>query len=198
MTKAKILLVLAFIVVCAAGVVVGTAVDRHAHPDIRPVTEPGPAPELGLNHDQQEKLHAIWEPVIVLKREMFGNHRRMEQQRLEKILALLTPEQKAEYVKIQADIDHQNKDVEDQIRLATQKAEAATHELLTPAQLKKLDALRHQHMGHGMGPPDMGGPPPVGMPGMGPPGHHHEHGEHHRNTTRPTTLPATTVPAEPG
>jgi hypothetical protein len=190
MTKAKILLVFAFLIVCAAGVVVGTAVDRHVRPDVMP-PERVPFPELKLSAEQQAKMKSIWEPVMRIRHQSFTTRRTLEQQRFDKLLALLTPEQKAEYGKIQADIDRQTKDAEDQIHQATQVADAQMHAILTDAQFAELQKMR-KNTPHGMGPPPMGGPP-MGGPGMGPSGHHHEHGEHgdrHHMTTYPTTAPS--------
>lgn len=179
MSKAKVLLVLAFIVVCAAGVVVGTAVDRHARPPAPP--ERLGFPELNLSPEQKAKMKEIWNPVMELRGQMFHQRHQLEQQRLEKIQAMLTPEQKTEYLQIQSDFEKQNKQSEDQIREASTKADVQMRAILTEAQIKKLEEMR-QKMPHGMGPPGMG------PPGMGPP---HGHHEHHHSSTRPTTEPAT-------
>jgi Spy/CpxP family protein refolding chaperone len=191
MTKAKVLLVLAFIVVCAAGAVVGTAVDRRVRPPEPPM---GVWDRLHLTPEQRDQMKQAWDPVSQLRGSSFHKRHQFDQDRFNKIEALLSPDQKSEFKQIQDEFEKENRDLETQMHDAVAKAEAKMRSILTPAQLAELDEARrkmphdHDH-GPGTGPPGMGGPG-MGPPGMGPPGHHHDHErDHHRSSTRPATQP---------
>lgn len=178
MNKAKVLLVLAFVAVCAAGAVVGTAVDRQ----VRPVTVEDPL-HLGLTTEQAAQMTAIWDPVGELRRKTFGERRQLDHERREQFEKLLTPEQLAVYKKIQQDYEAKFKAIDDQLRQASHDADVKSRALLTPEQLKKYDELRAK-----MGPPGMG-PAGFGPPGMGPPHSHHGDRSHASPMSAPTTAP---------
>lgn len=181
MNKAKILLVLAFIAVCAAGAVVGTAVDRQ----VRPVKVEDPL-HLGLTSDQSAQMKAIWDPVGELRHKTIGERRQLEHERREEFEKLLTPEQLAAYKKIQQDYEGKFKTLDDQLHQAAHDADVKSRALLTPPQLAKYDALRAK-----MGSPGMGPPPGFGPPGMGPRPHHGDHDRMHPDaTSAPTTAPS--------
>ena len=187
MTKAKILLVLAFIVVCAAGVVVGTAVDWR----VRPAPVRGPFDPLHLSHEQEAQVRAAWEQVAQQRGKMFHERRQAEDRRWDAIQKLFTPEQKQQYDQIQNEYHQQTRELEDQLSSAVAQATDKMKTILTPEQFKKWDQMRKDHgFGHDKHGPSMGtpgmGPPGLGVPGMG-----LSHGRHHPSTTRPTTEPST-------
>lgn len=181
MNKAKLLLVLAFMVVCAAGAVVGTAVDRRVRP------APVVAPFDWLTPEQAAKMKSIWNPVGDLRRKVFGERRQLEHDRREDFEKLLTPEQLAAYKKIQQDYETKFKTLDDQLHQAAHDADLKSRALLTPEQLAKYDSIRAK-----MGTPGMGPPPGFGPAGMGP---HPRHGDRDRmHSSDPTSAP-TTAPA---
>jgi Spy/CpxP family protein refolding chaperone len=197
MTKAKILLVLAYVVVCAAGVVVGTAVDWHVHPAAVPPPR-GPFDPLHLSTEQEAQVRAVWEPVAQDRGKMFHQRHEAEDRRSDAIQKLFTPEQKQQYDQIQKDFHRQTKELEDQLSTDVAKATQQMQLVLTPEQFKVWNDLRKDHgFGHdkhgpGMGSPGMGGPPPMGAPGMGPPpGMGLSRGHRHHPSTRPSTDPTT-------
>lgn len=177
MTKAKLLLVLAFVVVCAAGAVVGTAVDRQLHP---PAVVPPPHDPLGigLTPEQSKQMKAIWSTFNDTRHKLFTQRRQYGEERRAAFESLLTPEQLAQYKKLQADYDAKLKDLDDQTRAAAERAYDESDKVLTPEQRTKLHKMRDHH-GPGMGPP----------PGMGMPRPHRDRGDRHRPTTEPTTHP---------
>lgn len=183
MNKAKLFLVLAFIVVCAAGAVVGTAVDRH----VRPVAVEDPL-HLGLTPEQSSAMKTIWEKVGEVRHKTFGERRQLEHERRDEFEKLLTPEQLAAYKKIQQDYETKFKALDDQFHQAARDADVKSRALLTAEQLPKYDALRAK-----MGPPGMGPPPGFGPPGMGPRSHRGDH-DHMHPDSAPTTAPAATSP----
>ena len=186
MAKAKLLLVLAFVVVCAAGVVVGTAMDRHVRPV--PVAEPphGPFAPLGLSSDQEKALKQAWEPVGKFRGEMFHKRHELDDQRWAAVQAMFTPEQKTKFDDIQAAYKKQLKELDGEFSARVESAVNATKTILTPEQFQKWTDMRKQH-DHGPG-HDMGGPPP-GMSGMGGPPGHGRRGDHRRSGNAPTTGP---------
>ncbi|HEY2587634.1 MAG TPA: hypothetical protein VGI81_17945 [Tepidisphaeraceae bacterium] len=179
MTKAKPLLVLAFVVVCAAGAVVGTAVDRQLHP---PAVVPPPHDPLliGLIPEQQKQMKAIWSAFNDTRHKLFTQRRQYGEERRAAFEALLTPEQLVQYKKIQADYDAKLKDLDDQAHVAAETAYNKSDEILTPEQRDKFHKMRDMRDRHG---PGMGPPPGMGMPR---PRHG---GDRHRPTTEPTTQP---------
>jgi hypothetical protein len=182
MNKARVLLVLAFVVVCAAGAVVGTAVDRR----VRPVAVEDPL-HIGLTADQAPKVKSYWDEVGKLRHQIYGTRHELEHQRHDEFEKILTPEQLAVYKKLQQEYDAKFKALDDQLRQAAHDADQRTRALLTPPQLANYDAIRAR-----MGPPGMGPPPGFGPPGMGP-GHPHHDRDRDREHFRPnpTTAPAT-------
>jgi Spy/CpxP family protein refolding chaperone len=178
MNKAKLLLVLAFVVVCAAGAVVGTAIDRQLHPPMA-VSPPHDPLGIGLTPGQSKQMKAIWSTFNETRHKLFTERRQYGDDRRAAFESLLTPEQQAQYKKIQADYDAKLKELDEQGHQAAEQAYIESDKILTPEQRDKLHKLRDRH-GPGMGPP----------PGMGMPRPHHEHGgDHHRPMTGPATQP---------
>lgn len=167
MNKAKLLLVLAFIVVCAAGAVVGTAVDRHARP------APVVAPFDWLTPEQAKAMKPIWSPVGELRRKVWGERRQLERDRRDEFEKLLTPEQLASYKKTQQEYEAKFKALDDQVHQAEHDADLKTRALLSPEQLKRYDEVRAK-----MGPPRFGPP-------------HMRRGDHDhpRSTSGPSSAP---------
>ena len=173
MNKARVLLVLAFIVVCAAGAVVGTAVDRR----VRPVAVEDPL-HLGLTSEQAKKMKGIWDEVGKLRHQTFTARRELEHQRHDEFEKMLTPEQLAAYKQIQQDYEAKFKALDDQLHQAAHDADVKSRAILTPEQLPRYDALRAKM-----------GPPGFGPPGMGP-RPHRDHGFRSEPASGPTTTPA--------
>lgn len=183
MSNVKLFLVLAFVLVCAAGVGVGMIVDQR----LRPVTVPRPHPhnpmdELKLTPEQQSKMRAIWSEVGKLRDQRFKDRGELSRKRDSQILALLTPDQKSAYDKIQESFRASVKEDEDALQKGVHDAEDQTRAMLTPEQLPIYEKIRRV---------------------MGPPGGNRRGGGRGRNrsTTQPSTMPAsvsstseTTVP----
>lgn len=172
MTKAKLLLVLAFVIVCAAGGVVGTAVDRQLHP---PVAVPTPHDPLHLNltADQQAQMKKIWGTFDETRHKLFVQRREYADDRRAAFEALLTPEQSAQYQKIQSEYDAKVKELDEQARHAGDLAVAESDKVLTPEQRQRFHQMRDR----------MHGPPGMGMPRP------RRGGDHHHPTTAPATQP---------
>jgi Spy/CpxP family protein refolding chaperone len=163
MNKVKFLLVLAFLVVLAAGAVVGMAVDRqwrtqgptaqpmgpHPHP-------PGPWGQFdrSLTSEQRDKMKAIWSVVDKERKERFTDHHQLAQKRDQAVLDLLTPEQRSKFDAIQAQYREDVDQVEKKLTDSVHHAEDQTRAMLSPDQLNLYENAR----AHGGPPGRRGGP----------------------------------------
>lgn len=168
MTKARVLIVLCFILAFAAGISGGLAVSRP------PERRPGPpflVEELDLTPGQAEQIRGIWSKTReVLRSRTRGRRDALEQEREDAVRALLTPEQLARYEQVQADYRKKREEMGAKVREAIDQAVAETRKILTDEQRAKYEKLleerrkkggrpwgRGHHRGpHGSGP---GGPP---------------------------------------
>lgn len=151
MNKVKLLLVIAFLMVLAAGLFVGMALDRHLHPPTV-AQSPRSLERLHLTHEQQEKMKAIWSEVGRLRDQRFQARHQLFQERDRQISDLLTAEQKQRYREIQDRYRTQVETLENNLQQAVHDAERQTREMLTPEQRPIWDDIRsHQ------GPPPRSG-----------------------------------------
>ncbi|HZZ41480.1 MAG TPA: Spy/CpxP family protein refolding chaperone [Tepidisphaeraceae bacterium] len=179
MSKTRTILALAFVLVFAAGAVVGMVRQRVGF------GPHGPEPrgsfltkELNLTPAQQEQMRKIWAeqgPTSGRDREHWDRRREFQKQRDEAIKALLNDDQKAKYDSIQKDYTDHIADLQKERQVAFQQAVEKTKKILTPEQSAKYDEfLKRRSEGGG---PGNGGP---GGPGGGPPSWH----DHHDPSTR--------------
>jgi hypothetical protein len=163
MNKVKFLLVLAFLVVLAAGAVVGMAVDRRLRTQVSVEQQNTPHPhpmgawrqfDQSLSADQRDKMKSIWTEVDKQRRDRFTDRRQLVQKRDQAVLDLLTSEQRARYDTIQeqyrADVDQIEKNLSDSVH----HAEDQTRAMLLPEQQKLYEDAR----AHGGPPGRRGGP----------------------------------------
>ncbi len=185
MKTTKFVLVLAFLVVMAAGAVVGIAVDRHFRdhtPSVGVEQRPhltGPRfPEVSKEQDAQIK--AIWNKVNTTRQERFDTRRAIETKRQQDTQALLSsaPELKQKFDEIQTSSRAEAQKVEDDFQRAVHKAEEDTLAVLNPDQQKQYKQFIEQR-----------GPRRGGGPGGGGRGR----GTRSRPSTNPTTLPSTSA-----
>ena len=178
MNKVKFLLVLAFLVVLAAGAVVGMAVDRRLRAE-SPMPPGPPHPRnpwaqfnSSLTAEQREQMKTIWSEVNKQRDLRFQTRHQLSQKRDQQILEMLTPEERSKYEAIQneyrAEVDQTERNLVDTVH----KAEEQTRAMLSPEQQKIYDDLRAR-----------GGPP--GRRG-GPHGHP-------KTMSAPTTAPSQTL-----
>jgi Spy/CpxP family protein refolding chaperone len=187
MKMTKLLLVLAFLVVMAAGGVVGMAVDRQL-PKPVPAAEPAHSRQPGpmypkVSPEQKAKIDEIWAPVVKLREPRYQQRHALETKRSQDIQALLTPDQKEKYDAIQTAYRADVQRLEDALQDAVRTAETQTRAILNDEQRKQYDDwARRRGGGPGRGGPGRGGPGRGGPPRGG------------RDRSRPTTMP-TTLPA---
>lgn len=151
MSRAKVLLLLAFLLVFAAGAVVGMVREpRGVAQRIEP--QHGPFASLNLTPAQREQMKAIWSPVEELHHEMGRRWPQIRQERDQAIAELLTPEQKSRYDQIQQDFGRRTHEMDAQVQQAIHEAEEKTRQILTPEQQTKFEQIRKEHAQrpHGM------------------------------------------------
>ena len=166
MSKVKAFLVLAFLVVFAAGAVVGTV---HKTPPAQ-VGPPPPPPfqKLHLTPDQERQMHAIWSGVMALHHQVNDERRQIDHDRQAAFEALLSPDQAAQYHQLQQRFANQSQALDDQVKQAVHEAEDRTRAMLTPEQVPIYEQIRKEY---------------------GPNGPHHGHPHRHNSTTGPATQP---------
>jgi Spy/CpxP family protein refolding chaperone len=176
MSNVKLFLVLAFVMVCAAGAGVGMIVDQRLRPVPPVVDHPhGPLDALKPTPEQRAKMNVIWSAVKELRDKRFPMSRELTKNRDAQIVALLTPAQKADYDKIQEAYRNSLKESDDALREAVRKAEEQTLAMLTPEQRPHYYELRRLYGLPGGGGPRRGGG---------------RNRERNHSTTQPATMPA--------
>lgn len=166
MTRTKTVLTLAFILVFAAGAVVGMVPKRAG---VWSHSSDGPhhggsflTAELGLNADQQKQMKEIWSVMPAMGREAGDRRREYQKHRDDELMALLTPEQKTQYEAIQKEYAAHMAEMQQQRQAAFQQAVEKTKAILTPAQAAKYDQFlkRRPEAGSSEGPGGPHGGPP--------------------------------------
>jgi len=143
MLKSKLITILAFVVIFAAGASVGMV----RHTQINPKKHHGPFDELNLSEAQDTQIRKIWDDVRK-GRPSPAQWEQIDHERDARIAALLTPEQKSQYDQIQRDHDLQREALHKQMESLIHEAEGKTRAVLTPEQQTKFDELRKQRSNH--------------------------------------------------
>jgi Spy/CpxP family protein refolding chaperone len=171
MTKAKAILIIAFLVTFAAGGAAGLLVaylDHHPH---------GPswlAAELNLTSEQKEQMNGIWSEVMgFAMRQRAEQSKSLRQERDQAVAGLLTAEQHPRYEAILEDYARKDAEMSEQRKQAFEEAIKRTKEILTHEQAVKYDELMKKQRDRGFGPPHGGhwGPPPQASPETRPESH---------------------------
>jgi Spy/CpxP family protein refolding chaperone len=169
-TKTKTLLLLSFILVFAAGAVVGTVqrvAGQHEGPPSGPPPhrdggggprDHDPLPKiLNLTPEQQQQMAAIWSDHMKRRDQERPLHdqkrREYQSQRDEAIRALLTPDQLPKYDAIRKDYQDRMTEIDAQRQAAFKQAVEETKKILTPEQVTKYEEFLATHR------------PPDGAPG---------------------------------
>ena len=98
--------------------------------------------ELDLTPDQRYRLHRVWSDVARRRTpvpiEELG---KVDDERWQAVDRLLTPEQRAEYVRIQERFEARMRELDQGNRERIAAAEEQTRQVLTPAQREKYEQL---------------------------------------------------------
>jgi hypothetical protein len=196
MKMTKLALVLAFLVVMAAGAVVGMAVDRQLRAEAEPPrvepphTRPSGPAFPKISPEQKSRIDEIWSAVEALRIQRFQLRHELDTKRSQDILALLSPEQKVQYEAIQTQYRLDVQKLEQNLQDAVHKAEEQTRAVLTDEQRIQYDKWR-LHMADRRGGPGRNGPGRGGPGRGGPP-----RGMRSHPTTSPATMPSNAAGAQ--
>jgi Spy/CpxP family protein refolding chaperone len=180
MHRLKLLIVVAFMLVFAAGWSLGTAMERAHYssmsaPTTQPIHRQHPPQdgswlkrELGLSADQDAKIREIWAPLASARGKYMDQWQQINRDRDDAVRNLLSADQKVAMDSIYSEAEAEQAALEGRRDKEYKDAVAKTNELLTPDQQKKYsNILAHQHGDHGRFPPRSmapasgpGGPPP--------------------------------------
>ncbi|HAI11046.1 MAG TPA: hypothetical protein DCM28_05035 [Phycisphaerales bacterium] len=140
MKKTSVMLSLAFVLVFAAGVTVGT-VSRQHH---KPPKDFGAflAEKLDLTAQQQTQMKSIWSNAMKRDKNGRSDYKELRDQRDAAINALLGTSQMVEYQAIIDTYKDQFNKLRQSRRDAIDNAVAQTRKILTPKQLELYDKMR--------------------------------------------------------
>lgn len=151
MTRVKLIMLLALVIALGAGAVAGYvgATRLPAHTGEH-ATSPGNhdretdlARELNLTDAQREQMRKIWSDAMQgAGRDRQERIRTLQRERDDAIVALLTPEQKQAYDKIQADYKDKQDAMAHEREKAFAKAVEDTNQILDPQQQQKYAEIR--------------------------------------------------------
>jgi hypothetical protein len=195
MKMTKFVMVVAFLIVLAAGAVVGMALDQHfrLNASVAPATPPHTRPSEPrfpkVSPEQHTKIEAIWKKVQDARDQRFVDRGALESKRWQDIQAIFTPAQKEQYDTIESNYRQDVKKVEQGLQDILHGAEDQTRALLTKDQQDQYDKFREWQRHNGRGGPGRGGPG-RGGPGRGGPS------RGNRDRMRPTSGP-TSAPTGP-
>ncbi len=180
-TKTRALLSVAFVMALLAGGAVGVVGSRvlPGGDDNASAAPQSPrsrerrswlTDELNLSPEQEVQMKEIWSPMSRGgPRDHFEKYRAAERTRDDAVVALLTPEQKAQYDRIQTDHQSAIEQLAQERERSFQQAVEATKKILSEEQKKKYEQImarrpkgdRGDRRGPGGPPPGFGPPPPA-------------------------------------
>ena len=165
MTKQAWLVVFVFVVALGSGMLLGMGVARTTHGEGRSSWIES---ELKLTPQQREQMRTIWQGMLrTTDQHGWEKRRELQKQRDESIVALLTPEQKAAYDKLQQKYTDDVAALSAQREAAFKAAVEKTRAILSPSQRTKYDDLLAKGF---HGPWGGRGPGPMSAPASGPAG----------------------------
>lgn len=139
MTKTKVILVAAFLLVFAAGGTLGAFIFKLARP--APPPPSWLATELNLNDTQREQMRTIWSETMAPLGQMGERRAKLSQDRDQQITSLLSPDKQAEYEKIKQDYAQKLDGLSQERKKAFDAAVEKTKLILTPEQVAKYDEI---------------------------------------------------------
>lgn len=147
MTPLKLVFIPTVVLVFGAGLVVGRITTRI--PPIVAATQPATKPvdrgpnrlhdQLGLTADQRKQMDAIWDEVMKTRGERFDRERKLEKERDNIAVSLLTPDQKVNYDKAMEDYRTKRTALDKEREAVMAQANERSRALLNDEQKKKWD-----------------------------------------------------------
>jgi hypothetical protein len=122
--------------------------------------------ELQLSPEQRDRMREIWEAVRGDVHETFSDAQRLQRQREDALVALLTDEQKAQFEKISKDYADQFAELTRKRDKVFQQAVERTRGLLNDEQRRRYEQILKSATGRDGGLPPLS--PPLGPPSLAP------------------------------
>jgi len=159
-SRTRLLLIVSFVFVFAAGLALGFLAERARH---RPHRPSWLGERLDLTAEQREQMREIWSGVAG---EMGGAHRdelrALREERDQAMQDLLTESQKAEHERLQQEYEDKVAELAAAREAAFEEAVRRTKEILTPEQRKQYEHMLEGMSGRGRPSGRPPGPPPEG------------------------------------
>jgi hypothetical protein len=165
--KLMVLLFAAFVLALAAGVSGGMLLARlpATHQDVGDIASASASPlgtELGLAPQQSEDMRRVWEGVRETAQQCYEDGRRLQKDRDDALVALLSDEQKVKFEKISREFAEQFAELNRKRDRDFEKAVQQTKRILTDSQWQKYERILRSRVGPGAlrAVPDEVAPPP--------------------------------------
>lgn len=143
MNKTYVTILLGFLVMFAAGAIVGVVQSKtaaHQRHDRSWLAD-----QLHLTDAQRQQMQKIWSDAMSKSHDQAIEKRReLQQQRASAIRDLLTPAQQIQFEKIEKQYEQESADLQKERGRAVQEAVARTKEILNDQQRAKYDELLKQ------------------------------------------------------
>jgi Spy/CpxP family protein refolding chaperone len=147
MNRAKLLLIVAFIMVFAAGIAMGAILQRVRQPHWGPARL---AHELGLTPEQRRSLGEIWSPVREQTREFPAEARReLSEKRDKAIRELLPQDQISRFEEIAETYQREKEELMKAWKAPIDEAVEKTRQILSEQQFQKFEEVRKRRMDRG-------------------------------------------------
>ena len=157
-TRVEAMLIVLTVLALSAGVVSGLVAARlpgtaggksdnaPQPPPMPPATEKSLADELQLTPDQREQMRGIWEGVREQVHKAFDDAQDLQRQRDERIVAMLSDEQKAQFQKMSREFADRYDQLARERDEAFNSAVEKTKKLLNESQRKKYEEILRTHV----------------------------------------------------
>ena len=153
MARTRLLFVACFVVAFAAGATAGLVVAKCRR---GPHDRSWSMAELNLTSGQRDQMGKIWRDVMEGASKQPDQRRAITEERDKAIVALLTPQQQAEYEQIVQECNRKLGELSQERNRAFEQAVERTKQVLTPDQAKQYEELMKKQRERGFGgPPGM-------------------------------------------
>ncbi|HEY1683315.1 MAG TPA: hypothetical protein VGG19_01010 [Tepidisphaeraceae bacterium] len=152
MTKTTLTILLGFLLMFAAGAVVGMVQSKAVFGPPPPHDRSWLAEQLQLTNAQKQQIQQIWADSMPRNREQAMEQRHaLQKQRNDAIRTLLTPAQLAQFEKIEQQYETASSDLQKERGKAVQEAIAKTKLILNDEQRAKYEEILKRHDGEHAG-----------------------------------------------
>jgi len=153
-SRSKLTVVTTFVLALGAGLVVGMAAVKRGVAAPAATAQPGGRAkstiELNLTPQQEEQVKAVWSSVMQGPIKSINDSRKsFQKERDDAINRLFTPEQKAEYERIQAEYSSKSSDLSRDRQRQIDAAVEQVKKILNDTQRQKYEQMLKDRGGHG-------------------------------------------------